>query len=70
MKIVSQEYFDSQGIKIKVIEPESRGAFQDYIDEQRHLDRVRKAYNEIEEYNRKSRIAFGLELYDPEEKLG
>jgi hypothetical protein len=69
MKIASQEWFDMQGHKITVVEPESRGAFQDYIDEQRNLEHVRKSYELLNEINRRERIALGLELYDPKKEI-
>jgi hypothetical protein len=68
MKIASQEWFDLQGHKITVTRPESRGIFQDYIDEQLDIVHIRKCYEQMEEYTRKERIVLGLELYDPEKE--
>jgi hypothetical protein len=68
MKIASQEWFDMQGHKITVIEPESRGKLQDYFDEKRNEMWVQYCADETEQHNRKARIAFGLELYDPEKE--
>ena len=41
---------------------------QDYFDEKKDKMWQQYCYDEIEEYNRRARIAFGLELYDPEKE--
>ncbi|MCL2682340.1 MAG: hypothetical protein FWE63_02490 [Bacteroidales bacterium] len=41
---------------------------QDYFDEKRNEMWVQYCSDVIAEHRRKSRIAFGLELYDPEKE--